>query len=79
MVHQINDKKFSELNGNLQHFISFLFPFLNKDKKIKCYQTENFIKPDICISQDEERRYVSIKFGSSETLHTENIFHLLIS
>ena len=25
LVHQINDKKFAELNGNLQHFISFIF------------------------------------------------------
>lgn len=73
LVHQINDKKYSELNANLQHFISLLFPFLDKDKKIKCYKTEDFIKPDICISQEEDRRFISVKFGSSETLHTENI------
>ena len=73
MVHLLNNKRYDEINENLHHFVSFLLPFLEADSKLKCCRTEDFIKPDICISQDDERKFVSVKTGLSETLHTENI------
>ena len=73
MCETINDKKFDDLNQNLQYFMYYLFPRIDKSKKIKCFQTENFTKPDICISQEKELKFVSLKYGQSETLHNENI------
>ena len=73
MVEAINNKTFNELGQNLAYFMYYLFPHLKKDKKFKCFQTENFIKPDICVSQEKEFKYISIKYGQSETLHNENI------
>ena len=73
MVANLNGKTFDSLNNNLQFFIYYLFPKLDKNKKIACFQTENFIKPDICVSQENELRFVSLKYGQSETLHNENI------
>ena len=70
---QINNKTFDELNTNLQYFMYYLFHQLDKKKKFNCFQTENFIKPDICISQENELRFVSLKYGQSETLHNESI------
>ena len=69
----LDGKMFNELNTNLQYFMYYLFSDLDKSKKFRCYQTENFIKPDVCISQERELRFVSVKYGQSETLHNENI------
>ena len=69
----INDKTFDELNENLRCFMYYLFPTVDKQKRFKCFQTENFIKPDICIYQGKQFKYVSVKYGQSETLHNENI------
>ena len=69
----INGKTYYELNDNLRFFIHYLFSRVDKEKKFKCFQTENFIKPDICIQQEKECKYVSVKYGQSETIHNENI------
>ena len=72
-VKELDNKKFDELNRNLQFFLLYLFPNMDKKKKFHCYLTENFIKPDIVIYQDQEYKYVSLKYGSADTLHNENI------
>lgn len=74
----INGKTFNDLNTNLQYFMYYLFPHVDKEKKLRCFQTENFIKPDICISQEKELKYVSVKYGQSETLHNESIQTFII-
>ena len=73
MCLSFNNKNYYELNKNLQLLAYYLFPRLDKEKNFRCFQTENFIKPDICISQESEMKYVSLKYGQSETLHNENI------
>ena len=73
MCENINNKTFDQLNKNLQMFMYYLFPKMDKSKMFKCFQTENFIKPDICISQDSKLKFVSLKYGQSETLHNEHI------
>lgn len=73
LCESINNKTFYELNMNLQYFMFYLFPHIDKEKKLKCFQTENFIKPDICISQEKDLKFVSVKYGQSETLHNEDI------
>ena len=72
-VEAINDKKFDELNQNLKHFISFIFPDLDKNEKIKCCKLDNLSKPDICVYQKSNYHFVSLKTGMCESFHTENI------
>jgi hypothetical protein len=73
MILAINDKKFEELNPNLQTFIMQLFPELDKSKRLSCCHAEEYTKPDIVISQGPKRRYVSLKTGTSDTMHNEKI------
>jgi len=72
-VKSINGNMFNDLNKNLQYFLYYLFPKLDKNKKFTCYRTEYLIKPDIIISQDSIMRFISLKYGQSETLHNEHI------
>ena len=73
IVEAINNKKVSELSDNLKHFVSFVFPLMNKDEKLKCTKPDSLIKPDICIYQKNNYNFVSIKSGLSEQIHSENI------
>lgn len=73
MIYALNDKKFSELNANLQHFVTFLLPKLDKEQKVKCFHAEDYTKPDFCVQQNDTRRFVSLKHGTCETLHDEKL------
>ena len=69
----LESRKYSELSDNLQDFIKHLFPFLDRNLDIHCNKTDQLIKPDICIWQKDERRFVSLKSGAVETIHCENL------
>ena len=73
LMYCIDGKKFDQLNGNLQHFISLILPYLDKEKPIKCCKAEPYTKPDICIYQGNQRVFVSVKHGTTEILHDEKI------
>lgn len=72
-VKALDQKTYAELNKNLQLLLFYLYPNLDKKEKIHCYMTDNFIKPDIVIHQNRQYRYISLKYGSAETVHNENI------
>jgi len=72
-VKELDNKLFGELNKNLQMFLFYLFPNIDKTARFHCYMTENFCKPDIVIYQNDQYRYVSVKYGQAETVHNENI------
>ena len=72
-VKALDQKTFNEINKNLQLLLFYLYPNLDKSKKINCYMTNNFIKPDIVIHQNQQYRYISLKYGHCETLHNESI------
>lgn len=73
MIVALNHKLFDELNANLQTFVLQLIPELDKRKRINCYKAEEYTKPDIVISQGDKVRYVSLKTGTSDTMHNEKI------
>ena len=72
-VRCIDNKKYFDLSKHLQYFLRYLFPFVDASEKFHCFQTRNFMKPDICISLQSEMRYVSLKYGEADTVHNENI------
>jgi len=67
----IEGKKFKELNHNLQYFVRYLFPYIEDDDVLHCQRTDDYIKPDIYIQWKLEKRFVSLKYGSSTEVHTE--------
>lgn len=72
-VFEINNHKFKDLNKNLQYFIHFIFSRVKDDDVLRCYKTEDYIKPDICIEWTDQRAFVSLKYGVSDTIHGESL------
>ena len=73
LINAINNKKYDELTPNLQRFIHMLFPNIDRNKKFKCFQAEEYTKPDIVICYGEKSFYVSVKHGTAENVHEEKI------
>lgn len=72
----LNNKQFKDLNNNMQHFLSFAFnKQISNDEfifsgKIPKVEGKN-PKPDIWITIGNQRKNVSIKKGSSNSIHQE--------
>lgn len=73
----IDGKTYDELSKHLQYFLHFLFPVIDTSKKFHCFLTTNYIKPDICITLEDQMRYVSLKYGQSDIFHNENIMSFI--
>lgn len=72
-VYEIHNRKFKDLNKNLQYFVQYIFCHVKDDDILYCYKTEDYIKPDICIQWKDKEAFVSLKFGVSDTIHGESI------
>lgn len=73
IIECLNDKKVSELNSNLKEFINFLFPNVNEGLRIRASSGKRGQKPDMIIDIDNEIKKVSIKKGSGNSVHQENV------
>lgn len=73
LISALSNKTYAELNDNLKKFILFLFPQVNNNDKIKCYSGIVGQKPDIIIDINNKRKNVSIKKGSGNSVHQEDI------
>jgi len=73
MILALNNKKFEELNPNLQTFVMQILPDLDKSRPIECFKCKEYTKPDIVISQGKKVRYISLKTGTADTMHSENV------
>ena len=72
LISALSNKLYAELNDNLKKFISFLFPQVNNNDKIKCYSGMVGQKPDIIIEINNKRKNVSIMH---DTFWNLNIFY----
>jgi len=80
-VNKINNKKYCELDYNLQLLIKDLYDKISNNSKIKCYKNEQLQKYDIIIQIDNIVKRISIKKGIKNSVHTEPIsefVHFLI-
>lgn len=73
LLSELSNKTYDELNSNLKKFILFLFPKVNNNDKIRCYSGMAGQKPDIIIEINNIRKNVSIKKGSGNSVHQEDI------
>lgn len=58
-VNKINNKRFNELDYNLQLFINDLYDSVNANSKIKCFKNEKLQKYDIIININDNIKRVS--------------------
>ena len=72
-VKLINYKKYSDLNPNLRAFIKFLFDDIKEEDTLQCKRLNTRGKPDIKIIFKNIIKYVSIKSGSQNSVHTEKL------
>ena len=77
IVEYLNGKLFHSLNSNFQSFLRFIFDSQLSDDTIVCSQKHNKSgeKPDITIGVQTKAsiKYVSIKKGSGNSVHQENL------
>lgn len=73
LISALANKYYLNLNNNLKEFILFLFPQVNDYDKIKCYSGKSGQKTDIIIEINNKRKNVSIKKGSGNSVHQEDI------
>ena len=72
-VYYLNCQKASELSPNLKNMLVPLFGIVDGRKEISCEKTVNRIKPDIIIKHRGIEKAVSLKTGSSQVVHGEQI------
>lgn len=81
-VNQLNNKRYGEINILLQLFLEDLYEEqFDYNEKIECYKIEKLYKTDIVISIKSIKKYISIKMGSRNSVHTIGIsefIHFLI-
>lgn len=73
MILELNNTKVKDLSRNLYHLCQDLFGHLNDEDIVYCAHIDGFIKPDFSIRINDEVHYVSMKSGSSNVVHGENI------
>lgn len=73
-VLEFNNKKVKELNPLLREVIDDLFPNTNEENVIKSWRNHiNNQKGDILVKINDQIRLISIKKGSRNSVHLENI------
>ena len=72
-IKKINNKRVNELSFLLQELIYMLFPKINNNSMIKCFKNKKYEKSDICIKVGIKYKYISIKNGFNNSVHSESI------
>ena len=73
LIDYLNGKRYFELNDNFKKFIRFIFGEVNKESKIKACSGKSGQKPDLIIEIDDVKKYVSVKVGTGNSVHQEEI------
>ena len=69
----LNGKKVKELLPFLQNVVKTIFKFIEDDDVITSKICERSSKPDIYIKYEEEKAFISIKSGRTNSIHFEKI------
>ena len=73
IIEYIDKKKIKDLNENMKKFILYIFNIKNEDAIIQATSGEKGEKTDIIIKINDEIKRVSVKIGSGNSVHQENI------
>ena len=78
IVHRIDGKRIEELSHNLKNLLRDLYGVLDDEEIVHCQRTDDYIKPDIVIDYKNEKRYVSLKCGRSNIVHSEYVKNFVL-
>ncbi|MBR6055582.1 MAG: hypothetical protein IKP56_00080 [Bacilli bacterium] len=76
-VYALNNKKAGELSHNMKHILREMFGFFEETDIVKCGLVDHYQKPDFYIEFKGQRKYVSLKSGSSTVIAQEGIKQFL--
>lgn len=73
LVKALNNKSYTDLNANLQHFCLDMFENKLDTTPLIVSKISSNSKPDIMITHKNTTKYISIKKGSGNSVHQEKI------
>lgn len=74
IIDYLNTQKlYDNLNTNMKEFLSFLFSTDLKGSKISAFKPTGMVKPDVAITINGITKYVSVKKGSGNSVHQEQL------
>ena len=73
LIAHLHHQTFGKLPNNLKNLVRPLFGLVEDNDLILCSKVEGYIKPDFCIECQGKRKYVSMKTGSANILHQEDV------
>lgn len=76
-IKALDMQKFSDLNNNLKNFISIIFPQIDDSEVLHAEHCNPLGKPDIKVTFKGESHFVSLKSGTAEHVHNEQLTKFL--
>ena len=73
LIGYLNNEKIKKMNNNLKEFILFLFGDISEESIVQAIPGKGGQKPDMIITANGKVRKISIKKGSGNSVHQENI------
>ncbi|HOF53677.1 MAG TPA: hypothetical protein PLH17_02915 [Bacilli bacterium] len=73
IVLMLNEKKVCQLSNNAKYIIREIFEHPDEEAVVYAKRLDEFIKPDFYIRIGKNTHYISMKSGSSNTLHQEYV------
>lgn len=77
IANELHGKRISDINPNLKTMLRKIFGPLDEEKTVKCERLDNAMKPDVVITYNGIKKYVSIKSGHTNSVHEEQIKSLI--
>ncbi|MBQ7994992.1 MAG: hypothetical protein IJ247_02080 [Bacilli bacterium] len=74
IISSLNNKTIESLSNNMKRVMRDLYGVLDNDSVVKCHKPDETTgKPDMIIDYENRKRFVTIKHGHAETVHSEKI------
>lgn len=73
LIEYLNNRKIKNLNNNMKDFICFLFGNIDEENTIEAIPGKSGQKPDMIININNIIKRISIKKGTGNSVHQENI------
>lgn len=69
----IDGKRLCDINLNLQTILRMIFPSISANDVVEAKHLDDFYKPDLYVKFNGQIRYISVKMGHTNEVHSEKI------
>ena len=69
IIGYLNESTYNSLNDNMKKFIKFLYPSVKDNDIVYAGSGINGQKPDMIINVNNDKKYISIKIGTGNSVH----------